>query len=207
MLAWSRQIRKLCTTCNHFYRILHTELLIYTKIYEIHVLREHTEVIIFVHFRVVVNQIDGKHYNHKEKDDRHDNHMIFFLHEERRKSYSHIEGTCTIRITILHALLLSLFISQTFVGLRNHDELSTSLRVILISIRMVKKGQLSVSLPDLFNRSIILNFQNLIRIEAFHILLWIEDDWCALEDAVSDGRQQQNLDSYHFTFNPNLKVM
>jgi hypothetical protein len=41
----------------------------------------------------------------------------------------------------------------------------------LISIRMVKKGQLSVSLPDLFNRSIILNFQNLIRIEAFHILL------------------------------------
>jgi hypothetical protein len=72
---------------------------------------------------------------------------------------------------------------------------------------MVKKGQLSVSLPDLFNRSIILNFQNLIRIEAFHILLWIEDDWCALEDAVSDGRQQQNLDSYHFTFNPNLKVM
>jgi len=105
-----------------------------------------------------VNEVDGEHYHYKEKDNSHDKYMIFFLDEEGGKGYSHIKRTCTIRITIFHALLFSLFISEAFICLGNHDELGTGFRVILISIRMVKKCQLSVSLFDFLDRSIILNF-------------------------------------------------
>jgi hypothetical protein len=156
---------------------------------------------------VIVDEVDRQDDHHEEKDDSHDEDMVLLLDQERWKCNSNIEGTSSIRITIFQTFLLSLFISKTFICLRDHDELGTGFGVILVPIRMIQKGKFPIGFLNLFDGGVILHLQDLIGIEALHILLGADDDARTLEDSVCDACQQQDLDNTTLTLSTNLKVI
>ena len=120
---------------------------------------------------MVVDQEDGQDYDHQQEDHSHDSHVIFLLYQKLRKGNSHVKRTSPVRISIFQTFLLSLLISQTLIGLGNDDEFSTGLRIVRISIRMVQKCQLAISLLDPFNGRIILYLKNLVGVKSFNLVL------------------------------------
>ena len=48
------------------------------------ILKQHTMVIIFVHFALIINDANGDDNNDKEKDDSHNDHVVLLFDEEGR---------------------------------------------------------------------------------------------------------------------------
>ena len=134
-----RHVGELKTSGNHFYPIFDAKMLVKFRENVANVLGEHSKVIIFVHLAVIVDQVYGKYNYNEEEDYSHNRYMILLLDQKLRKCNSNIERASTIRVTVFEASLFSFLVSETLVSFGNYDKFSTSLRVIRISIRMIKK--------------------------------------------------------------------
>lgn len=76
MIARCGQVAELQTAGNHFDCIFHAELLVHRKTNDLFVLGQHSEVVVLVHFRVIVDEINGEHDHHQDEHYSHDDEVI-----------------------------------------------------------------------------------------------------------------------------------
>ena len=112
--------------------------------------------------------------------------MVLLFYQKLRQGNAHVDRSCTIRITVFQTFLFCLFVSETFVGLGYHYELSAGLRIVRVSIGVIQKRQLAIGLLYLLNRRVRVNFQNLVRVESLDLLPRLHDGVGADDDSIED---------------------
>ena len=112
------------------------------------------------------------HYHQENKQDSRENNVLSVSVDHHTwQADAHLKGCLPIRVSILLTLLLCLWVGEALISFRHLDELRCSLRVVLIPIRVILEGQLSIGFFDFNDRSIILHTQYLIRIEPNQLVI------------------------------------